>query len=62
MFIVVYNNNFDYFLRNTIFTMDMDRAQRFPSAEAAHQALLNNKARGFTKASVVKRCRVVEMD
>jgi hypothetical protein len=62
MYIVVYNNNFDYFLRNTIFTMDLDRAQRFPSPEAAHAALLSNKAKGFTKTSVVKKCRIVEME
>jgi hypothetical protein len=42
--------------------MDMDRAQRFPSAAAAYQALLENKAKGFTKASVVKRCRIVEVE
>lgn len=47
-----------FFLRSTIWTADVDRAQKFDTKEAAAEQL--NKAKKFMKAAQFKAARVVE--
>jgi hypothetical protein len=58
MFIVTLNYA-EYFLRGTILTSDIGRATRYPTREAAQQAIV--KAKPFHKARVNKALFVTEI-
>jgi hypothetical protein len=61
MFIVkITNAGGDYFMRRSIWTGDIDRADRFATREAAQTALTSN--RKFTKPAMFKAARVVEVN
>lgn len=59
MYVVRYvSNEFNYFLRGTVWAGSLERAFRFETAEAAQAAL--DKARPFTKAKAWKQAVIVD--
>ncbi|RUV37442.1 hypothetical protein [Mesorhizobium sp. M7A.F.Ca.MR.148.00.0.0] len=57
MFIVTVNHNGEKWpLRGTIWAYSMDRAEQFPSEQAAQTAL--DKAKKFMKPAIYKKARI----
>lgn len=61
MFIVTVTNGIgeEVPLRGTVWAFSMDRAQKFPTREAAQAAL--DKAKQFMKAATYKRAQIKEV-